>query len=312
MGSDVLRNVFSFGAHGRTESALQSYRKIESELKHAHGKLEQQRGRTNRSLESLVSTKVAAIAQLANLKKISKKLSVRQRNFTQGTVGSVPLRSALEDVEGTLSAAEIAKSMAKGTTAGLSTALGAWALVGTLGTASTGTAIATLSGAAATNATLAWLGGGALAAGGGGMAAGAAVLGGIVILPALAIMGAFSHIAAGRKIAKIEEASSDAVKGIAAFKKTELNLNALQRRSDELASTITRSCDVFNRQYESARKELYPWGFFSQCKRFIRRVLRKPFFDHRDLNVIAPLLQMAAAVAELIDTRVMDEEGGIL
>ncbi len=46
----------------------------------------------------------------------------------------------------------------------------------TFGTASTGTAISTLSGAAATNATLAWLGGGALATGGGGTAAGTALL----------------------------------------------------------------------------------------------------------------------------------------
>ena len=46
----------------------------------------------------------------------------------------------------------------------------------TFGVASTGTAISSLSGAAATNAALAWLGGGALAAGGGGMAAGEAFL----------------------------------------------------------------------------------------------------------------------------------------
>lgn len=46
----------------------------------------------------------------------------------------------------------------------------------TFGVASTGTAISTLSGAAATNAALAWLGGGTLAAGGGGMAAGEAFL----------------------------------------------------------------------------------------------------------------------------------------
>ena len=46
----------------------------------------------------------------------------------------------------------------------------------TFGVASTGTAISALSGAAATNAALAWLGGGALAAGGGGMAAGQAFL----------------------------------------------------------------------------------------------------------------------------------------
>lgn len=44
------------------------------------------------------------------------------------------------------------------------------------GTASTGTAISSLSGAAATNAALAALGGGPIAAGGGGMAAGAALL----------------------------------------------------------------------------------------------------------------------------------------
>lgn len=47
----------------------------------------------------------------------------------------------------------------------------------TYGVASTGTAIATLHGAAATNAALAWLGGGTLAAGGGGMSAGSALLG---------------------------------------------------------------------------------------------------------------------------------------
>lgn len=46
----------------------------------------------------------------------------------------------------------------------------------TFGTASTGTAISTLSGAAATNAALAWLGGGTLAAGGGGTAAGSALI----------------------------------------------------------------------------------------------------------------------------------------
>ena len=45
----------------------------------------------------------------------------------------------------------------------------AMAIATTFGTASTGTAISALSGAAATNAALAWLGGGALAAGGGGI-----------------------------------------------------------------------------------------------------------------------------------------------
>ena len=58
-------------------------------------------------------------------------------------------------------------------------ALGPTAAMGiatTFGVASTGTAISALSGAAATNAALAWLGGGALAAGGGGIVAGNAFL----------------------------------------------------------------------------------------------------------------------------------------
>ena len=46
----------------------------------------------------------------------------------------------------------------------------------TFGTASTGTAISALHGAVATKAALAWLGGGALSAGGGGIAAGKALL----------------------------------------------------------------------------------------------------------------------------------------
>lgn len=65
---------------------------------------------------------------------------------------------------------------ALGTGAGVAVAaLGpsvAMGIATTFGVASTGTAISALSGAAATNAALAWLGGGALAAGGGGMIAG--------------------------------------------------------------------------------------------------------------------------------------------
>jgi hypothetical protein len=52
----------------------------------------------------------------------------------------------------------------------------ALAVATTFGTASTGAAISALSGAAATNAALAWLGGGALVAGGGGVAAGEVLL----------------------------------------------------------------------------------------------------------------------------------------
>lgn len=75
---------------------------------------------------------------------------------------------------------KVAGQGAAGVGAGVAVvALGPTAAMGvatTFGVASTGTAISALSGAAATNAALAWLGGGALAVGGGGMAAGNAFL----------------------------------------------------------------------------------------------------------------------------------------
>jgi hypothetical protein len=74
---------------------------------------------------------------------------------------------------------------AGGALGGAALAAGTYGLAGIIGTASTGTAIGSLSGVAATNATLAWLGGGSLSAGGLGMAGGAAVLGGVAALPAL-------------------------------------------------------------------------------------------------------------------------------
>ena len=60
-------------------------------------------------------------------------------------------------------------------------------LVAAFGTCGTGTAISTLSGAAANNAILAWLGGGSVASGGGGTAAGAVVLGGSVVVAAVTV-----------------------------------------------------------------------------------------------------------------------------
>lgn len=76
-----------------------------------------------------------------------------------------------------------------GATAGSGAAAAVMALVGRSATASTGTAICSLTGAAATRATLAWLGGGSLAAGGFGVAGGALVLSSIATLPALVAAG---------------------------------------------------------------------------------------------------------------------------
>lgn len=89
----------------------------------------------------------------------------------------------------TMSAVSAMGTVAGAGVAGAAAGFAVYGGVMTLGAASTGTAISTLSGAAATKATLAAIGGGSLATGGMGIAGGTALLGASVAAPVLAIAG---------------------------------------------------------------------------------------------------------------------------
>lgn len=110
-------------------------------------------------------------------------------------------------------AVSLAAGSVVGAAGGALTALGAYSAAATFATASTGTAIGTLSGAAASNATLAFFGGGSLATGGLGMAGGTAVLGGLVAGPALLVMGVITGVTAekGLEDAKKHAAEADVI-----------------------------------------------------------------------------------------------------
>lgn len=146
-------------------------------------------------------------------------------------------------------------SAVTGSLAGLAASGGAYLGVGALATASTGTAISGLSGAAATNATLAWLGGGSLASGGLGMAGGMAVMGGLVAGPLLAIGGS---IFASKAAEKKEEAYENWKKVEAAAEKLKVvmsKLNAIAKYTRECNSTF-KALDEYwaNNQLVELRK----------------------------------------------------------
>lgn len=106
---------------------------------------------------------------------------LKKLNIKEGT---------LQDMKDTaIGAIDILGGGIAGVGAGVLLGWGTYGGVMALGTASTGAAIGGLYGIAASNATLAWLGGGAIAAGGGGMALGSVVLGGIIAGPALLVAG---------------------------------------------------------------------------------------------------------------------------
>lgn len=120
-----------------------------------------------------------------------------------------------------------------GAAGGFAAAGATTAAVMALGSASTGTAIASLSGVAATNATLAVLGGGTLAAGGGGMAAGAAALGVATLGVGLLIGGVIFSFTGGKMSEKADEAWSQ-------MRKAEEKINMICGYLDDLKKTANK------------------------------------------------------------------------
>lgn len=134
---------------------------------------------------------------------------------------------------------------AVGTAGGFAAAGVTTSAVMAIGTASTGTAISTLSGVAATNATLAALGGGSLAAGGGGMALGSMILGGATLGVGLLIGGVIFNATGSKLSDKADEAYSQA-------KRTEREVDKIVAYFDELSFYAVRfkiSLDYIEEQY---------------------------------------------------------------
>lgn len=150
--------------------------------------------------------------------------------------------------------------------AGAGAALASYAAVGAFAHAGTGAAIAGLSGVAASNATLAWLGGGTLAAGGLGIAGGAMVLGGVVAAPMLLVLGfrssakakenlanARSNLAEAKEVKKQSEVLIAAATGISermslfwlAIEELSLRLNSAVDLLDADINTLGRDYRLF-------------------------------------------------------------------
>lgn len=129
-------------------------------------------------------------------------------------------------------------SLAGGLVTGVGVGAASVAGVGAFAAASTGTPIATLSGAAATNATLAWLGGGTIAAGGGGIAAGTTVLGGIVVAPAAVAAVGFGSVKGRRERAAQRRTSGDLDAAEAAFAAEEARWTPIVAGYRELRSVL--------------------------------------------------------------------------
>ncbi|MCZ6156424.1 hypothetical protein O6B72_06295 [Campylobacter ureolyticus] len=182
--------------------------------------------------------------------------------------------------------------------AGALAGFGAYGGVGLLATASTGTAISTLSGAAATNATLAWLGGGSLASGGLGMAGGTMVLGGLVAGPALAVAGWVMASSA-------EKAKNDAYTNLNKARAIEesnktiiLQLEKVSKLTDRLKNTIEKLVFYFN-------------TMINNLDALVDKNDNYKAYDEKEKTLVHHSLLMAQSIKNLISVPLMDEKGEI-
>lgn len=189
-----------------------------------------------------------------------------------------------------MEAEQFFKGGIKAVVAGAAAGQAATGLATSVGVASTGTAISGLSGAAAWNATLAWLGGGAVTAGGGGMFIGTFVLGGITVAPALAV-GGFVIAGKGEKAlteareyeAKVNVEIADNLEKARDF------LQQVRRRINELSGVLENlnKCAVYS----------------------LNQLESQPFDRKRDADKFQQVLLLIQALAEIMKTPVLDKEG---
>lgn len=194
-------------------------------------------------------------------------------------------------------AASILGGTAAGALGGALTAFGAYSAVMAFGAASTGTAIATLSGVAATNATLAFLGGGSLAAGGLGMAGGMAVLGGLVGGPALAIIGIIVGAKASANLDKAISNYADAKKIAEELKLASFLCNGIRRRGYMFDRLLIRLDALF-----------FPL-VFSMETIIANKGDNWNNFNNDDKHTIAAAASIAKAIKTVLDTPILTEDG---
>jgi hypothetical protein len=196
-------------------------------------------------------------------------------------------------------AVETLKGLVGGAGAGALAAFGAYGATMTFASASTGTAIAALSGIAAKNATLAFLGGGALAAGGGGMALGTIVLGGLVVGPAMAILGVVMDAGA---IKAVEKALGNKAKA----KVMAAELKVVK----SLCDGIAKRADMFSNLLESLNQIFVT--LTSQLE-FIVATKGNDYAEYSEAeqNRVAMAMSIAGAIKKVLDTPILCEDGGI-
>lgn len=196
-------------------------------------------------------------------------------------------------------AGSIAGGAIAGTTGGALAAFGAYSAAQALATASTGTAIASLNGVAATNATLAFFGGGSLAAGGLGMAGGTAVLGGLVAGPAFMVMGIIAGHAAKKDLEKAYTNRAEAIQIATQLDEASLQCESIRRRTYVFFNLL-------------ARLDAYFLPLVYKLEEIVATEGRDyRLYSDESKKVVASCASIAVTIKTVLDTPVLKKDGSL-
>lgn len=250
---------------------------------------------TNETLKSLGAHQErayrAVVERMAEfLRRHEKLVSESEKLLVDGldaTVGQVSLDEGLGQ-----DAIAWMRGVAGSAVTGVGINVGMTSAVVTFASASTGTAISTLSGAAATNATLAFLGGGSLATGGGGMVVGAAALNFVTIGPAILVSG-FVVAGQGEKAktkaveneAAVNIAIAEAQETTAKFDAIITRVGELEMLLDQLVVRATSALDQLESEPFRPEEHAIPFQQSLTLTMAVRDVAATPVVDASgDLN----------------------------
>lgn len=216
-------------------AAVRQYEKrrqvTERKVETANRKLEALGGQQQRALTDVV------LRMTEFLRRHERQVRENERLLVDGLEANVARLTGIGGVD--FDATSWLGGLAGSAAAGYGAGAGVTAAAGTFGVASTGAAISGLSGAAAESATLAFLGGGSLAAGGGGVALGAVALNFVTIGPGLLVGGLVAQIQGAKAATKARETQAKVRIEIAKLDELATLLKAVRERISEVSSVLS-------------------------------------------------------------------------
>lgn len=277
----------------------------ENIVNHAKYEMEKARVECEEALNSLGQCKADALRINVNnfLETFQK---IKNIDFAHdGNLGNLQLKEfnevALREMANSVSfVVSSGLGIGSGTLGGALTAFGAYNATMMFAAASTGTAISSLSGAAATNATLAWLGGGTLASGGMGVAGGTLALGALAAGPALLVAGWYMGSKAEKRLNEAHSNKAEANKFAA-------DVDAAIAISDGIRDVALTAANILSELRKYARRNLAKLNTL-----IAEHGVDYTTYDDENKMIVLKNVKIMQVIKATIDTPILNEKGDLL